>query len=62
MKNVDIKVDKKKIVITIDHSQSFGLSKSQKSEIIASTEGNRPVDGLENTFIGLNVYKKSEKK
>lgn len=62
MKNVEYRVDKKKLIITIDTSQSFGLSKSEKSEIIASTGGNRPVDGLDGIFMGLNLYRKVEKK
>ena len=46
-----------KLVIEIDLSQSFGLSKSGKSETIASTDGNVSVPGREEVKIGLNIYK-----
>lgn len=59
MKNVDVKYDAKKktLTLTIDCSKEFGLSKSQKNIIIASTEGNAAVDGSEGVKIGLNVYR-----
>ena len=53
--NVDIEIKGKKMVITIDTSKEFGLSKSQKTKIVASTGGNIEVeDGL---FLGLNAYR-----
>jgi len=55
MKNVEMKMEGKKLVITVDTSQDFGMSKSGKSTIIASTEGNQSVNGV---TVGLNVYKK----
>jgi len=55
MKNVEMKMDGKKMVITVDTSKDFGLSKSGKSTIIASTEGNQTQDGV---TVGLNVYRK----
>ena len=56
MKNVDMKMDGKKLVITVDTSKEFGPSKSGKTIIIASTEGNQPMNGV---TVGLNVYRKA---
>ena len=62
MKNVKIEVDKNKIMtIEIDLKKEFGPSSSGKTIIIASTEGNQPIEGDEAT-IGLNVYKYPVKK
>ena len=60
MKNVDMKVDArtKKLTITVDLSQNFGASKSGKSIVIASTEGNVALDGeYANVKVGVNVYR-----
>lgn len=55
MQNCDIKVEKNVMTIKIDLTKSFGLSKSQKSEIIATTSGNAAVGDV---VVGLNVYRK----
>ena len=59
MKNVKIVVDKDNILtIKVDLNENYGASKSGKSTVIASTEGNVALDGgLSNIKIGLNVYK-----
>lgn len=48
------------LVARIDLTKNFGPSVSGKSVVVASTQGNVPVDdgkgGL--VFVGLNVYKK----
>ncbi len=54
MKNVEIETRDGKMIITVDLSKNFGLSRSGKTIIIASTEGNQRHD---NVFVGLNVYK-----
>lgn len=58
MKGMTMKVTGKKLVIEVDLSKDFGMSKSGKSTVIASTEGNvslpKPNDEIK---IGLNVYK-----
>ena len=62
MKNVDIKIVGSKAIITIDLSKEQGLSKSLKSTIIATSEGN--VDfhpDAPGVKIGLNVYKAAKK-
>jgi len=61
VKNVEIKQDKKKLTIEVDLTKDFGPSKSGKTTIIASTEGNHKVDGTD-IVVGLNVYKPSKGK
>ena len=58
MKNVDMKVEGDRLVITVDLAQEFGMSKTGKSITIASTEGNVSVPGHEEIKIGVNVYRK----
>jgi len=57
VKNVEIKVDDHILTLTVDLSKAFGPSASGKTIIIASTEGNKPVEGHEGIKVGLNVYK-----
>ena len=60
MKNVKIIVDKDNILtIEVDLNENHGESKTGKSIVIASTEGNVALDDgeLSNIKIGLNVYK-----
>lgn len=58
MKNVDIKVDQKtqKVTITIDLKARHGVSKSGKTVIVASTEGNVSIPGHESIKLGINAY------
>jgi len=59
MKNVEYEIKGNIMTIKVDISQSFGPSKSGKSEIIATTEGNKRIKaGEEDIWIGLNIYKK----
>ena len=55
MQNVKMTVKGNKLVIEVDLTQEFGLSKSGKSISIASTLGNKSVK--DDIKIGLNVYK-----
>lgn len=60
MKNVELRLEgekKNKLIIEVDLDQEFGLSSSQKSIVVAGTEGNISVPGREEIKIGLNVYK-----
>lgn len=57
MKNVEMSVDGKMLTITVDLTKEFGPSKSGKTIIIASTEGNQRIPGSDGTMMGLNVYK-----
>ncbi|QYZ78638.1 hypothetical protein E2N92_03965 [Methanofollis formosanus] len=58
MKNVDMRLEGDRLVITVDLAKDFGESKSGKSITIASTEGNVSVPEHEEIKIGLNVYRK----
>jgi len=53
-KNVSYTLTGSKLVIEIDISKEFGESKSGKTIIVASTEGNKAIDDVK---IGINVYK-----
>ena len=57
MKNVDMKVQGDKLIITVDLSKSFGLSTSGKSVTIATTAGNVSVPGREEVKVGVNIYR-----
>lgn len=48
-----------RLMIEVDLSQDFGESKSGKTVIIATTEGNAKIETPtgEVFFVGLNVYK-----
>jgi len=58
MKNIEMKVEGDILSIRINLAEDFGLSSSGKSRIIASTEGNQPVEGSPGVFVGINCYKK----
>lgn len=55
-KNVEASVKGEALHIVIDLSKTFGRSKSGKTVIVASTEGNQQV-GETGIFLGLNAYK-----
>ncbi|KKP51033.1 MAG: hypothetical protein UR43_C0028G0004 [candidate division TM6 bacterium GW2011_GWF2_33_332] len=57
MENVKFEKKGNILTITVDLSVKGSPSKSGKSIVLASTLGNKKVDGTEDTFIGLNVYK-----
>jgi len=59
MKNVEMKVENNILIIKVDLTKEFGPSASGKTIIIASTEGNIPIEGHDKAKIGLNVYKKN---
>jgi hypothetical protein len=61
MKNVELSVENDILTITVDLSKEFGPSKSGKTIIVASTQGNKTVPGREEK-VGLNVYKQESKK
>ena len=54
MQNVITEVQGTTLIIKVDLSKSFGASKSGKTEIVASTQGNQQINGV---CVGLNVYK-----
>ena len=57
MKNAELKVDGNKLTITVDLSKDHGPSKSGKTIIIATSSGNKPIEGTD-AIIGLNIYTK----
>ena len=57
MKNITQKVTGDVLTITVVLSKKFGTSKSGKSIVIASTEGNISVEGHPEIKAGINVYK-----
>lgn len=59
MRNVKMQVDGDTLTIRVDLSQTQGPSKSGKTIIIASTGGNKPVEGYPGVMVGLNVYRKA---
>jgi len=56
MKNVEMIVERETLTIKVDLSKDFGKSKSGKTIIVASTEGNVSVPER-NEKIGLNIYR-----
>jgi hypothetical protein len=57
MKNAELKVDGNKLTISVDLSKDHGPSKSGKTIIIATSSGNKPIEGTD-AVIGLNIYRK----
>lgn len=57
MKNVALKVEGSMLWIGVDTSASQGASKTGKSEVIGTTEGNVNVPGLDGVKFGLTVYR-----
>lgn len=57
MKNIKQTLNGTILTLEIDLSKNFGQSGSGKSIIIASTEGNKTVDGTDDVKIGVNVYR-----
>lgn len=56
MQNVNFKIDKDILTITVNLKTELGPSKSQKTTMIATTGGNADV-GKDGIKFGLNVYK-----
>lgn len=60
-KNVKVDVAGNTLTITVDLSVKGTVSKSGKSSVIASTQGNQKVDTpIGSVAIGLNVYTSAE--
>ena len=58
--NMQIEITKdKQLVIRINLKKNLGKSKSGKSDLIASTQGNILVEGTEGGKLGLNFYRPS---
>jgi len=61
MKNVVMSTDDKTLTITVDLTEDFGPSKSGKTHIVASTEGNAPVPNFDGR-LSMTVHKQKPKK
>ena len=59
MKNIELTVEGEILIIKVDLSKNFGPSKSGKTIIVASTEGNVSVPERDEK-IGLNIYRYPE--
>ncbi len=57
MQNVNMKREGNKLIVEIDLTQDLGPSGSGKTNIVASTRGNAPVPGSDDTFIGINCFR-----
>jgi len=57
MKNVKTELKGKILTITVDLGTEYGISKSGKSRVIATSEGNQKIEGTEDIKIGLNIYR-----
>jgi hypothetical protein len=57
MKNIDMAVTGNILTIKVDLSKSYGPSRSGKTTIVASTEGNVSIPGREEIKVGLNIYR-----
>ncbi len=58
MNNVKMEVKGNELTITIDLDAPTHPSKSGKTMVIASTEGNKRIPDHEDVFAGVNVYRK----
>lgn len=57
MQNVDMQVMGNTLVIKVDLTKDLGPSKSGKTTMVATTEGNATVPGHPDVKVGLNVYR-----
>lgn len=58
--NIDYSIDPSgMLTIRIDLSERHGVSSSGKSVIVATTSGNKAIDGSGGVVIGLNAYVKN---
>lgn len=58
MLNIKQTIKGNKLILEIDLKERHGMTKSKKSNMIASTQGNAQVEGKEGITFGLNVYEK----
>ena len=57
MDNITLYVKSNILTITVDLSHDGGLSKSQKSTLIASTHGNIVMTDTDDAVLSLNIYR-----
>ena len=56
MENITTDVKGDQLTITVDLAHRGGISKSGKTIRVASSEGNRPVEGTDGVIAGINIY------
>lgn len=57
-RNASYAIDEKGIMtIKVDLNLDLGASKSGKSNIIASTDGNKQIEGGDGAVAGINIYR-----
>jgi len=61
MKNVNVEIKGNIMTVKIDLSKVQGLSKSGKTEVIASTLGNVPIPNKPDYRLGINCYRYPER-
>jgi len=61
MKNVQVEVKGNILTLKVDLAKRFGPSKSGKTMLIASTEGNQKVEGDDKISFGFFAYTKEVK-
>lgn len=57
-KNISYEINGDDLIVTIDMSKDFGESKSGKTIIVASSEGNKSIGDIK---VGINAYKYKDK-
>ncbi len=60
MRNIEMSLEKNELIIKVDLTKEYGKSKSGKTIIIASSQGNVPISDT-GAYLGLNIYKYPEK-
>jgi hypothetical protein len=61
MQNIAISREGNTLTLRVDLSKSLGISKSGKSEIIASTSGNVSLEGAPDIKLGINIYRSASR-
>lgn len=57
MKNLKYTVAGTKLTIEVDLAADHGPSKSGKTVIVATSEGNQPLPGFPEIKVGVNIFK-----
>ena len=55
--NIDAQIKKNILILKIDLKKHIGLSKSGKSNVIATTRGNKALPSDIKVKVGINIYK-----
>lgn len=57
-KNIEATVKDGKLTLVVDLKKTQGKSKTGKSTIVATTNGNVQVDGTDGLVLGVNAYRR----